>query len=153
MTQDDHPKQLIETIAEDLLATFKNAPLLDAYDVYQHLMDYWAEAMQDDCYLIAADGWKSGNVVREIRKVKNSKGKMVWPESHEIEIGKRRFKSDLIPKPLIVARYFAKEQQAIDAMEDELAKVAAEMEELKEEHGGEEGILKDVSSKTDAQEA
>src|SRR5687768_13782441 len=34
-----HAKPLIETIAEDLLATFKTAPLLDAYDVYQHLMD------------------------------------------------------------------------------------------------------------------
>lgn len=22
-------------------------------------MDYWAETMQDDCYLIAADGWKA----------------------------------------------------------------------------------------------
>ena len=54
--KDGHPKPLIETIAEDLLATFKAAPLLDAYDVYQHLMDYWAETMQDDCYLIAAAG-------------------------------------------------------------------------------------------------
>ncbi len=58
--KDGHPKPLIETISEDLLATFRQAPLLDAYDVYQHLMDYWAETMQDDCYLIAADGWKAG---------------------------------------------------------------------------------------------
>jgi type I restriction enzyme M protein len=35
----------------------RQAPLLDAYDVYQHLMDYWAATMQDDAYLIAADGW------------------------------------------------------------------------------------------------
>jgi type I restriction enzyme M protein len=55
--KDGHPKALIETIAEDLLATFRKAPLLDAYDIYQHLMDYWAETMQDDAYLIAADGW------------------------------------------------------------------------------------------------
>ena len=41
--KDGHPKPLIETIAEDLLAIFKTAPLLDAYDVYQHLMDYWAD--------------------------------------------------------------------------------------------------------------
>ena len=40
-----------------LLAAFRAAPLLDAYDIYQHLMDYWAETMQDDAYLIAADGW------------------------------------------------------------------------------------------------
>ena len=75
-----------------------------------------AETMQDDCYLISSDGWTAGNVLREIRKVKNKKGSLVWPESHEIEIEKRRYKSDLIPKPLIVARYFAKEQQAIDAV-------------------------------------
>jgi hypothetical protein len=34
-------------------------PLIDAYAIFQHLMDYWAETMQDDCYLIAADGWKA----------------------------------------------------------------------------------------------
>jgi type I restriction enzyme M protein len=52
--KDHHPKPLIETIAEDLLATFKTAPLLNAYEIYQHLMDYWTQIMQDDCYLIAA---------------------------------------------------------------------------------------------------
>ncbi len=36
-----YPKTLIETLAEDLLATFKAVPLLDAYAAYQHLMDYW----------------------------------------------------------------------------------------------------------------
>src|SRR5262249_17859386 len=56
--QGDQPKALIETIAEDLLAIFRTVPLLDAYDVYQHLMDYWAETMQDDCYLITDDGWR-----------------------------------------------------------------------------------------------
>jgi hypothetical protein len=35
--KDGHPKALIERIAEDLLAAFSEAPLLDAYDVYQHL--------------------------------------------------------------------------------------------------------------------
>ncbi len=45
--KDGHPKQLIETISEDLLATFKGSPLLDAYGLYQHLMIYWAETMQE----------------------------------------------------------------------------------------------------------
>src|SRR6185503_14901075 len=64
--KDSHPKALIETIAEDLLAAFRQAPLLDAYDIYQHLMDYWAETMQDDAYLIGADGWVKGAQPREI---------------------------------------------------------------------------------------
>jgi type I restriction enzyme M protein len=71
-----HPKALIETIAEDLLAAFRNAPLLGAYDVYQHLMDYWAETMQDDSYLIAGDGWKAGAQPREIVQAKNKDGKL-----------------------------------------------------------------------------
>ena len=54
-----HPKQVIAQLSEGLLAHYAGKPLIDPYDVYQHLMDYWAETMQDDCYLIAADGWKA----------------------------------------------------------------------------------------------
>ncbi len=36
-----------------------NRPGCRAYDIYQHLMDYWAETMQDDLYPLAADGWKA----------------------------------------------------------------------------------------------
>jgi len=50
-----HPKQIIGELSEELLKHYHNKPLIDAYDVYQHLMDYWAETMQDDCYLIAAE--------------------------------------------------------------------------------------------------
>ena len=64
--EDGHPKELIVTIAENLLAAFRQAPLLDAYDVYQHLMDYWAESMQDDAYLIAADGWVKGGCLPNV---------------------------------------------------------------------------------------
>ena len=75
--KDDHPKALINTIAEELLDAFRQAPLLDAYDIYQHLMDYWFETMQDDCYLIAADGWvaETRRVLEEI-KVGKRKGEM-----------------------------------------------------------------------------
>ena len=126
--KDGHPKQLIETIAEDLLAAFRKTPLLNAYDVYQHLMDFWAEAMQDDCYLISADGWvaKTSRIIETDKKGKSKdKG---WT-------------CDLVPKPLIVARYFAKEQAALDAKQAELDAATASLAELEEEHGGEEGAL------------
>ncbi len=54
--KDGHPKALIETIAEELLDAFASAAAR-RIRLYQHLMDYWAETMQDDAYLIAADGW------------------------------------------------------------------------------------------------
>ena len=54
-----HPKAVIDDLSEDLLAHYADKQLIDNYDVYQHLMDYWAEIMQDDCYLLAVDGWKA----------------------------------------------------------------------------------------------
>jgi type I restriction enzyme M protein len=122
------PKVLIETIAESLLDHYKNVPLVDAYDIYQHLMDYWAEAMQDDCYLIAADGW----VARTSRIMMTDKK------------GKQKDKGwicELVPKSLVVARFFAKEQDALDAAQVELDAASAGLAELEEEHGGEEGFL------------
>ncbi|WP_374483669.1 N-6 DNA methylase [Zoogloea sp.] len=133
--KDDHPKVLIETIAEDLLARFREAPLLDAYDLYQHLMDYWAETMQDDAYLIAADGW----VAKPTRIIETDKK------------GKTKDKGwtcELIPKPYIVARYFSAEQAAIDAKQAELDANTARLAELEEEHSGEDAAFSGFDSIT-----
>ena len=142
--KDGHPKLLVETIAEDLLATFKTAPLLDAYDIYQHLMDYWAETMQDDCYLIAADGWKAGAQPREIRQVKNKENKLVWAEPHDFKKGKHRFKSDLIPAAILIDRYFPAERDAITTIEAELVAIEQQLDEKREEQSGEEGLLAEI---------
>ena len=137
-----HPKALIEVIAEDLLAAFRQAPLLDAYDVYQHLMDYWAaEAMQDDAYVIAGDGWVKGAQPREVLQIKNKDNKLVWPEPHDYLRGKRRFKSDLVPAPILVARYFESERHAIAALDNELAGLEQQLDEMQEENSGEDGLL------------
>jgi type I restriction enzyme M protein len=141
LAKDGHPKPLI---AEDLLATFKGAKLLDAYDIYQHLMDYWFDAMQDDCYLIADAGWKAGALPREIRQVKNKEGKLVWPEKDDFKKGKRRFKSDLVPADILIARYFKAERETIAACEAELAAIEQQLDEKREEHSGEEGLLAEV---------
>jgi len=133
--KEGHPKALIETIAEDLLTSFRSASLLDAYDIYQHLMDYWMKTMQDDCYLIAADGWvaRTHRVLEEV-KAGRKKGDMK----------DKGWACDLIPKPYIVARYFAKEQAALEALQSELDSVCAQMTELEEEHGGEEGAFSEL---------
>jgi type I restriction enzyme M protein len=142
--KDGHPKALIETIAEDLLAAFRLAPLLDAYDVYQHLMDYWAETMQDDAYLIAADGWVRGAQPREIVQVKDKNNKLTWPEPHDYLKGKRRFKSDLLPGAILVARYFPAERDAIETLDNQLAMLEEQLDETREENSGEEGLLAEV---------
>jgi type I restriction enzyme M protein len=129
-----HPREVISTLAEDLLKHYTDKPLVDRYDIYQHLMDYWAGTMQDDCYLIASDGWKAETSrVVETRKGKNG--------DREIDKG---WTCDLIPKPLIVARYYAKEQTDIDRLTAELETVTARLAELEEEHGGEEGAFSEL---------
>ena len=139
-----HPKALITTLSEELLSAFAKAPLLDYYDIYQHLMDYWVGTMQDDCYLISADGWRVGAKVREILKVKDKNNKLVWAETPDYWQGKRRFKSDLIPVEILISRYFTAERNAIDGLKAQLAGIELSMSEMLEEHSGEDGSLSEV---------
>ena len=142
--KDGHPKELIEKIAEELLAAFRCVPLIDAYDVYQHLMDYWAESMQDDSYLIAAEGWVKGAQPREIVRVRDKNNKLIWPEPHDYLKGRRRFKSDLVPTSILVARYFIVERSALEALDNQLAALEQQLEDMREKEGGEDGSLAEV---------
>ncbi len=124
-----HPVQLIRMISENLLKQYEGAALLDKYDVYQHLMNYWTETMQDDAYMIASDGWKAEvyRVVIENKKTgtKRDKG---WA-------------CDLVPAWLVVNEYLATEKAALDALEAQRESLMAELAELEEEHSGEEGFF------------
>lgn len=114
ITPEVHPKALMETLGENLLATFKPSALVDPYAIYQHLMTYWVETMQDDVYLLMDDGWKAS------------------PE--------------LIPEDLVIHRYFPQDQEAIDALEADRDVFSRELEELEEEHGGEDGLLSEAKT-------
>ena len=128
LTAGCNPKTIITDLGESILVHYTDKQLIGKYDVYQHLMDYWASTMQDDCYIIAADGWKV-ETTRVL--VKNKKGK-------EVDKG---WICDLVPKEFVVARYFAKEQTIIIQLEHELENLTAQKTELEEEHGGEEGAF------------
>jgi type I restriction enzyme M protein len=141
----DKPKALIETLSEELLETFRKARLLDAYDVYQHLMDYWTETMQDDVYMLISDGWREAAKPRLIIEDKDKKTK----ENPDFTVGKQKFKADLIPAPVLIARFFAKEQAAIEKLEAEAAAIVQSLEEMAEEHGNEEGLLVEAKNEKD----
>ena len=130
-----HPKAVAAALAEDLLGHYLGKPLIDPYDICQHVMDYWADTMQDDVYHIAVDGWKA-ETYRVIEKNKQ---------------GKERDKGwacDLIPKPLIVARFYAKEQAAINQIASELESVTARLTEMEEDHGGDDGAFTELDKVT-----
>ena len=126
-----HPREIIVQLSEGLLAHYADKPLIDPYDAYQHLMDFWSETMQNDCYLIASEGWKA----ETYRVIETDKR------------GKERDKGwvcDLIPKALVVARYFSEKQVAIDQLVIELDSVTARLSEMAEEHGGEDGAFAEL---------
>ena len=135
-----NPKGIIRALAENLLTRFADLPLLDPYDVYQRLMDYWNEVMQDDVYLIATDGWVEAAKPRGIVEDKDKKFK----EMPDLTIKRRKYKMDLIPPGLIVAHYFADEQAAIEGLQVKQEAATRELEEFIEEHTGEEGLLEDA---------
>ncbi|HNW42586.1 MAG TPA: N-6 DNA methylase, partial [Opitutaceae bacterium] len=141
--KDSRPKALIETIAEDLLAAFESAPLLDAYDLFQRLMDYWAATMQDDCYLIAADGWRQAAQPRLLVDDKSKKTAAAKTKP-DFALGKKKYQTELLPPALIVHRWFAADQAAIDQLETEVAALQQQLEEMAEEHSGEDGLLADA---------
>ena len=135
---DTSPREIIQTLSEDLLDRFTGLPLLDPYDVYQKLMDYWDDVMQDDVYLIAADGWVEAAKPREVIQDRRVQ------ETPDLIIKKKKYKMDLIPPALIVARYFATEQDAIEMLAAKQATAVSALEEYIEEHTGEDGLLADA---------
>ena len=140
-----NPKNIIRTLSEDLLACFADLPLLNRYDVYQRLMDYWDEVMQDDVYLVATDGWTESAKPRGIIEDKEKKIK----EAPDLTIKRKKYKMDLIPPALVVARYFAVEQTALEMLQAKQDSAARELEEFVEEHTAEDGRLADATNDKD----
>lgn len=141
---DINPKELIRTIAAKLLETYESARLLDNYDVYDCLLNYWNAKLQDDVYAIKAGGYAVG---REIdyeyakKKQKDESGETVEVDDTSKV---KSFEGALIPKEIIEVVYFAEELAELTALMEQSSALEAELDEMREEESGDEGLLKDV---------
>lgn len=139
-----NPKDMIRTIAVMLLNAYESARLLDNYDVYDCLLNYWNAKLQDDVYAIKASGYEVG---REIeyeyaqKKVKDENGETI---SVDDTSKVKSFEGALIPREIIEAVYFADELAVINELMEQSAALEAELDEMREEESGDEGLLKDV---------
>ncbi|WP_082530397.1 type I restriction-modification system subunit M [Aeromicrobium sp. Root344] len=138
---DTRPNDLVATISDDLLARFAQVPVLDEYDVYEQLMDYWHDTMHDDVFLVMNDGWLDAAVPRLTIEDKDRK----LAEAPDLVIGSGRggtkYKMDLIPPTLIVKRYFAEEQARLDELVSTAEDASRAVEEYVDEHAVEDGLL------------
>ena len=131
------PKTIIHCIGEALLQSYIHAPLLSRYDIYQILMDYWSEVMQDDVYILTQDGWSAGKQLRELVAKKGEKLR----ETQDLIINKAKYKAELIPPALIVSRYYQAQQTELEQLQAELDNHTQALESYLEEHSGDEGLL------------
>lgn len=125
----EKPKTLIERMGQSIRNLFGEGNLLvDEYDAYEQLMNYWAETMQDDVYMIMADGWKLN--LRPKQKEDKKEKKMVpvvvktWND----------LESDLLPVEYIVNRFCKSELEACDELSASIAFMENEVTSLVEEN-------------------
>ena len=127
------------------MQSYADVPLLSRYDIYQILMDYWADAMQDDIYVLVQEGWAAGKKLRELKAKKGEKLK----ETPDITVEKVKFKAELIPPALIAARFFSEQQAAVDEAQIALDEAAQALESFIEENSAEDGELSEALNDKD----
>jgi len=140
------PKVLIADIAGRILKEFEPVTLIDKYDAYEVLLSYWNDVMADDVYLLMQDGYGVIRNIEVFKKVSIRKKKDGTEEKREKETG---WDGRLVPKALVIEKFFSVEEKAIDDLEAVIASAQAELDEMIE--NAEEGsaindILKDNGS-------
>ena len=139
LDEDVSARELIVSLAEDILAEFEHLTLIDKYDVYQVLLAYWNEVMNDDVSLIISepDGYANAratdNIEEEITQGKN-KGEMKITG----------WEGRLIPKSIVIEAFFREEKNAIEEAENVVAETEAQLSDLIES-AEEESALADIA--------
>ena len=120
------PKVFIDNLGNNILSKYSITKLINKYDVYQVLMEYWNETMQDDVYIISEIGYKI-----ELQKKVTTKNKK------EIIT----YYCELVPQDIVANRYFKDEVKYISETEEKLNEIQAKKEEFIEEYCSDEGAL------------
>ena len=144
----DSNKEIILNLSEEILEKFSKLELLDKYDVYQVLLAYWNETMNDDVLLIIQDelGYNLAKITddikeepKESKKEKKDSAKEKKPKEPKI-IG---WEGRLIPKQIVLDAFFALEQKEIEKAEEKLSQTESEFEEFIENNSDENGYFTD----------
>lgn len=144
----DSNKEIILNLSEKILEKFSKLELLDKYDVYQVLLAYWNETMNDDVLLIIQDelGYNLAKITddikeepKESKKAKKDSAKEKKPKEPKI-IG---WEGRLIPKQIVLDAFFALEQKEIEKAEEKLSQTEREFEEFIENNSDENGYFTD----------
>ncbi|MEN5054508.1 type I restriction-modification system subunit M [Sphingobacterium kitahiroshimense] len=133
-------KDLIAQMSESLLQAFESNSLIEAYNLYQYLMAYWQETMQDDVYSVSLDGWKAGNEwSRKVTKGKKDKdGKL--GKDKEIA-GLPGVEGRLISPELMIEVYFKDLNDKLTDLENQYTITQEALNEIEEENSEDDSIF------------
>ncbi len=138
-----HPKEILDKMSDALLKQFTGNALVDAYDVYEQLMQYWGEAMQDDFYSISLDGWKAGNDWERI-VIKGKKGKDGKAAKDKTIEGLEGITGRMISPKLLIDTHFKEKWERIVAFESEIEGLKAQLEESEQENEVEDSVFSEL---------
>lgn len=130
------PKELIVEISEPLLMSVNASPcLVDGYNAYDQLMNYWTETMQDDCYMISDTGWKV-----ELHLPLDKKG--VVKKTFDYNA----LQCDLLPVGIVIKEYFQAEQDRVNACTATQEDLQQQIDALLEEHAEDFDALEKINA-------
>jgi type I restriction enzyme M protein len=138
-----HPKELLQNMNTSLLKKFADNPLVDKYDVYQQLMQYWTDMMQDDMYSIAIDGWRAGNEWERVI-IKGKKGKDGKVGKDKVIDGLEGIVGRMISPELLIKVYLKEQWDSVISFESEIDTLKAQLEQSEQENELENIIFADL---------
>ncbi|MBQ7734135.1 MAG: SAM-dependent DNA methyltransferase [Synergistaceae bacterium] len=90
-----NPRKLIRELGDLILSEYSDSLIVDKYSVFDCLMNYWNDTLQDDIYMIKLGGWEAG---RLINYQYDKKGKV------------RSFDGEIIPRAILEGVCFDKKE-------------------------------------------
>lgn len=118
VTTDCDPKTLIADWGQKLLDTFIAEPMLaDAYNVYDQLLIYYNDSLQDDLYMISNGGWMPELVVPTKKSLK-------WQDLY----------CDLLPVEIVIEEKLPDLKAKLDNADSRLAEVQQQIDSLIEDN-------------------
>jgi type I restriction enzyme M protein len=130
---------IINNLSESLLSIFSKVSLIDKYDVYQKLMEYWEETMQDDVYAVCLEGYSVGRkiIYEYFTKKKKVNGTIVEEKTDRV----KSYDGEIIPKSLLIEHFFSDKLKAMKRQQGKLDVLIEKLDELVEENNGEDGYF------------
>ncbi len=123
------PAQEKNSLSQDIFTRLEALPILNKYQAYQIFDDAWYN-IGADLETIQAEGFDAVRKVNPCMVIKKKDGK-----EHEIQDG---WEGNILPFSLVQPLLLAERQKAIDLLEQELADIPAQFEEIISEFSEEE---------------